>query len=119
MITGTAAPFRYVGVNSHSRTAANAASSSMGIDLRILASDTRPSASIVASMITTPWIFAACASGGYIGRTSLTFVGVLMLLPTRTGAEGAGYGGAGGGGGGGIGPSASLCPLPLMAARCL
>src|SRR3954449_944561 len=116
MITGTAAPFRYVGVNSHSRTAANAASSSMGIDLRILASDTRPSALIVASMITTPWIFAACASSGYIGRTSLTLVGVLMLPPTRTGAEGAGYegtGGGGGGGGGGIGPIATLCPLPL------
>src|SRR3954464_8845794 len=49
---------------------------------------------MVASMMTTPETRADCAIGGYTGRTSFVFVGVLMLPPTRTGA-------AGGGGGGG------------------
>src|SRR3989454_603571 len=54
-------------------------------------------------MMTTPCTRADRAIAGYSGFTSLTFVGGLMLPPTRTGA-----GGGGGGGGGGGAPTKAI-----------
>src|SRR5215208_7803998 len=95
MMTGTGTPLSSVGVNCHCLTASSAAWSSSGIDRSTFASLTRPSAPIVASMITMPETRADCAMGGYTGLTSLVLVGVLILPPTRTGAAGGGGGGGG------------------------
>src|SRR5213083_2087137 len=106
MMTGTGTPFSRVGVNCHCFTASSAAASSKGIERSTFASCTAPFGPIVASMMTTPCTRADCAIAGYTGFTSFTFVGCLMLPPTRTGA------GGGGGGGGGGGASASPPTMP-------
>src|SRR5476651_49547 len=105
MMTGTGTPFSRVGVNSHCRTASSAAASRSGMERSTFASCTAPFGPIVASMMTTPCTRADCAIAGYTGFTSLTFVGCLMLPPTRPGA-------GGGGGGGGGGASASPPTMP-------
>src|SRR5688500_10879956 len=64
MMTGTGTPFSSVGVNCHCLTASSAAWSSSGIERRTLASLTRPSGPIVASMMTTPCTRADWAFGG-------------------------------------------------------
>ena len=105
MMTGTGTPLSSVGVNCHWRTASSAAASSSGIERSTFASCTAPFGPIVASMMTTPCTRADCAIAGYTGFTSRTFVGCLMLPPTRTGA-----GGGGGGGGGGAASSPPTMP---------
>jgi hypothetical protein len=64
MITGTAVPFRSVGVNSHCLTPSSAAWSSIGIERRTFESTTWPLAAIVASMTTVPSTRASYAVGG-------------------------------------------------------
>src|SRR5262249_4638726 len=64
MMTGTGVPFNVVGVNTHCFTASSAAASSSGIERSTLASCTRPSGPMVASMMTTPWTRADCAMDG-------------------------------------------------------
>ena len=54
MMTGTGTPLSSVGVNCHCLTASSAAWSSSGIERRTFASLTRPSAPMVASMMTMP-----------------------------------------------------------------
>src|SRR5687767_10226685 len=105
MMTGTGTPLSSVGVNCHCLTASSAAWSSSGIDRSTLASLTRPSGPIVASMMTTPCTRADCAIGGYTGLTFRVLVGALMLPPTRTGADG------GGGGGGAEGSPPTTPPM--------
>src|SRR4030095_15736072 len=64
MMTGTGTPLSSVGVKTHCLTASSAAWSRSGIERSTLASLTRPSGPMVASMMTTPCTRADCAIGG-------------------------------------------------------
>ena len=93
MITGTATSFTTVGVNSHWRTAASAASSRSGIDRELWRRRRVPQRRRRLDNHDT--LDAGRLRRRRIeGRTSLILVGVLMPLPTRTGPSGGGGGGA-------------------------
>src|SRR5258705_1968599 len=82
MCTSTGVQFRYVGLNSHCRTASVAPLPRSGSPDETCTSRTVPSMPMSTSRITTPPTFAASRFSGYRGLTSAILVGARILPPT-------------------------------------